>query len=315
MVPVHTILVPTDLSACAERAYAPAAGLAARYGADLRVVRVAEYDLEPAAYVSPTTWDDVAAGLRLPPGLEPPRGPIHVEEVPSPVYVPVRRSMPDVGLRKPAAMVLREYAAEHDVDLIVMATHGRRGFRRFLMGSVAERLVRTAPCPVLTVPCEGDASGDVVVAPVDFSDSSREGLAYAKSVAAQRGVPLHVVHVVDTSAALIPALVGPGLRRLADVEADVRGDLERFVRETPGPRLDAVVMSVVEGDPAYAVRDYAAGVAAGVIVVATQGRTGFDRLVMGSVSERLLRLAPCPVLTVPPPTARGGRWRKWSRRR
>ena len=302
MLRVRTILLPTDRSDCAERAYAPAAELAATFGATLRVVRVTGWDFDPPHIASPTTWDDVARDLRLPPGQEPPRGPIHIEEVPSPVYMTVRRSMPHVGLPTPPAMILREYAVQHEVDLIAMATHGRRGLRRFLMGSVAEELVRTAERPVLTIPCEGRGLGDVVLAPVDFSEGSREALRYAKEIAAQRGAALHVLHVVETPLPTLPYLARRSHPPADEVAADARADLDQFVRGTPGPDLDPVV-GVVQGAPAFAIRDYAAEVGVGIVVVSTRGRTGLDPLLMGGVAERLLRIAPCPVLTIHP----GGR--------
>ncbi len=299
MLRARTILVPTDRSECAERAYAPAAELAASFGATLRIARVAEWDLDPSDLVNPTTWDDVAHNIRLPPGQEPPRGPIPIEEVPSPIHIQARWATPGVGLRTPAAIVLREYALRHEVDLIVMATHGRRGVRRFLMGSVAEELVRTAECPVFTIPCEGSGLGDVVLAPVDFSEGSREALRYAKEVAARRGAALHVLHVVETPTWPAPYPVSLGFRPVSEVVADALVALEAFERETPGPALDPIVR-VVTGVPAASIRDYATEAGAGIVVISTRGRSGFDRLIMGSVAERFLRMAPCPVLTIHP---------------
>lgn len=305
MLRIRTILLPTDRSDCAEHAYAPAAELAAYFGADLRVVHVAEYDPSPSDAINPTLWEDVTRDLRLPPGQEPPRGPIDIEEVPAPIHVPVRRSMPEVGLRMPPVLVLREYALRHEVDLIVMATHGRRGFRRFLMGSVAEELVRTVACPVFTVPCEARGLGDMVLAPVDFSEGSRVALRYAMEIAARRGVALHVLHVVGTSTSPMPYLASRGGQPGSKprVAGRARTALEQFVHETPGPVKDPVVR-VVTGVPVYsAIRDYAIEAGAGIVVVSAWGRMGFERLIMGSVAERFLRIAPCPVLTVHP----GGR--------
>jgi nucleotide-binding universal stress UspA family protein len=298
MLRIRTILVPTDRSDCAEHAYAPAAELAAYYGATLRVVHVLEWEPDPSDDANPTMWEDVTHDLHLPPGQEPPHGPIPIEEVDSPIYIPIRKSTPDIGLRTPPAIVLRDYALSHEVDLIVMATHGRRGIRRFLMGSVAEELVRTAECPVFTIPCEARGLGEVVLAPVDFSEGSREALRYAKEIAARRQVALHVLHVVEASTSP-PYLVSRVVRPADEVAADARVCLDQFVRETPGPIPDPV-MHVVTGAPAYAIRDYATEVGAGIVVVSTRGRRGLDRLIMGSVAERFLRLAPCAVLTIHP---------------
>ena len=308
---VRKILVPTDHSACAERAYAPAADLAAHTGAVVQVVRVAEYGPPLPASAAPITWDDVALDLRLPTEETPPSGPVDVETV-------------EASHASTAGAIL-DAARTHRADLIVMGTHGRRGLARMVMGSVAEEVVRTADCPVLTVSCHNAPEGGPVLVPVDFSDGSRQALRHGRALAAERGVPLHVVHVADWPVSPPPYLADFGLPSLPDVLARAQTDLDAFVAETAvaeplvaeplvddafaddvfdagtsGRDVATSVQVRVGGLAAFALTEYASEIGASLVVISTHGRTGLDRLLMGSVAERVVRTAPCPVLTVRP---------------
>ena len=285
MLQIRTILVPTDRSACAERAYAPAVELAARYGAELRVVHVSEPGFN-LVDIAPVTWDDIAQDLRLPNGHPPPSGPIHIEEIEA------------SGL---PAQTLLDYAREHDVDLVVMGTAGRRGFARLFLGSVAEELVRQADRPVLTVPCTDAPQGGPVVLPMDLADGSREALLHGKALAAERGVALHAVHVVQWPSA--PSYLDIlKLPPVATVTASAQQSLDALIADTVGPGVVSVARVRVSGSVAHSVADYVRDIGAGLLVLSTHQRTGVDRVVMGSVSEEIVRMVPCPVLTVRPGT-------------
>ena len=283
MLQIRTILVPTDRSACAERAYGPAADLAARTGAEIRVVHVAEPGLA-VADLSPTTWDDVAAGLHLPDGVAPPSGPIVVEEIEA------------TGL---PAETLLAYAREHDADLVVMGTSGRRGFARFFLGSVAESLVRQADRPVLSVPCHDPRPTGPVVLALDLGDGSREALLHGHALSAARGVALHAVHVVlwPSSPTYLDLLHMPPA---ATVTAAAQTSLDALVADTVGAGVVTAARICLSGSVARSVADYVHDVGASLVVLSTHQRTGSDRLVMGSVAEETVRMASCPVLTVRP---------------
>ena len=271
MLRIRTILVPTDHSPSAERALAPAAALAALYGAALRRVHVAEAGLAP---------EPEPAGADVP-----------VETLAaSPV--------------SPALQIL-DHARALDADLIVMGTHGRLGFGHLFLGSVTEKVVRLADRPVLTVPCHDVPDGGPVVAPVDFSDGSRDALRLAGALAADRGAVLHALHVVEWPTSLPPYLVGVALPALPEILERAQAELAAFVAETfaaeaGGEDVVTAVRVRLGGLAASAVADYAREVAAPLVVISTHGRTGIGRLLLGSVTERVVRLAPCPVLTVRP---------------
>jgi nucleotide-binding universal stress UspA family protein len=203
-----------------------------------------------------------------------------------------------------AGEVILDYAAEHDVDLIVMGTHGRRGPARMFLGSVAEEVVRQARCPVLTLrrrdePRTVEAIQRVLV-PIDFSDHSRDALAYAQELAALYGGSLQVVHAIEEP--VYPYFYAPAggfsvLRELDELRQRTDEALDRLLSESPGPEVP-VEKSVVTGRPAVEIARFAEDQQTDLIVIASHGLTGLERLLVGSTAEQVVRLAPCPVFTV-----------------
>jgi nucleotide-binding universal stress UspA family protein len=177
-------------------------------------------------------------------------------------------------------------------DLIVMATHGGG----LLMGSVAERVVRHAPCNVLT--CRLHAQGNWpawsgrILVPVDFSDNSRRALDTARSLA--DGSPITVVHVVD--APRPPTPYHDVVPLPFDVDPGLRERVEAHVREWAAGPVDAI--SVVQGNVRETLLDECRRHAAVLVVTGTHGLRPPSEWMIGSTAERLTRSCPCPVLTV-----------------
>jgi nucleotide-binding universal stress UspA family protein len=156
MLPIHTFLHPTDFSDCSDSAFRLACALARDYGARLVVLHVAELP----AVVS----GDGMLMIQYPIDPEPLREQLQQLQ-PGDPKVPVEHRLVE---GYPAEQILR-VAAQTNCDLILMGTHGRTALNRLLMGSVAEQVVRKAPCPVLTVktpPRTAPASGKHVTAEV-----------------------------------------------------------------------------------------------------------------------------------------------------
>ena len=200
----------------------------------------------------------------------------------------------------PAAAV-SAYAGEVAAGVLVLGTHGRKGLQRLRLGSVAEAVVRRAPCPVLVVPnrSAGRTPGPSrpVLAAVDFSDLSAAALARARPLADLYGAPLDVLHVVDGldraglgASALAAHEIGMPAPR-PPTEADVRGFAERV-------GAGDVRVQVVVGSPAKEVAARAEALDAGAVVMGTHGRGGVARALFGSVTEGALRRVRCPVLAV-----------------
>ena len=199
-----------------------------------------------------------------------------------------------------AAPALLDYAAEHDIDLIVMGTHGRRGVRRFLMGSVAQEVVRLSSCPVLTVrQREAQAPLDSILVPIDFSEHSRKALQHAKALGALLAARLDLLHVVVDN--LHPAFYGLTVQSIYDIDPDLDekalAHLKAFYHETEGPDTE-VSFAVRSGHAVHEIVQFAEEQGSGFIVMGTHGLTGLERFFLGSVTEKVVRRAPCPVFTI-----------------
>jgi nucleotide-binding universal stress UspA family protein len=204
-----------------------------------------------------------------------------------------------------ASLVIVDEAVTKGVDLIVMGTHGRRGFKRLLLGSVAETVLREAPCPVLTVPPRAPAESSQVVAfkrilcPIDFSPSAHYALAVALDLARQSDGAVTLVHVIEWLAEEDPPTSAHF--NVAEFRRQMREDAER--------RLDALVAAesrtwseienvVVSGRAYREILRAAETGRADLIVMGAQGRGGVDLALFGSTTQQVVRGAPCPVLTV-----------------
>ncbi len=295
---VRTILVPTDFSPRTDNAFSYALGLARQVGAEVHLMHVIG-PLEGEAY-SPlrytpeaqvlhhdpqkTIYDLLAATL----ARHDAEG-VHVELV-------RQRGM------KPAPAIL-DYARREHIDLMVIGTHGAHGVRRLWLGSVAEQIVQQAPCHVLVVHerDEGEASPQAikrVLAPIDFSDTSRALLRRARALAEAYNAEIDLLHVIETPSFLKPIT---GLATLGDLAPDVGAKAEAYLNrlrdETGAPSL-RVRTHLEEGQPASRIVQFAQEHDTDLIVIATHGLSGMKRFFLGSVTERVVRAAPCPVFCV-----------------
>lgn len=221
-----------------------------------------------------------------------------------PIGVPVTYHV--VEAKSPHNVILRE-AAELSADLIVMGTHGRSGFERVLLGSVAEKVLRTSPVPVLTVPSHapdvvpgGRDPFKRILYATDFSPGSEHALRFAASLAEHAAAQLILLHSVEP----LPVGYDPIPVMAFDVTAynsalaeAAKGRLRAFVPDALrlGCDTDDVVTS---GRPYVEILRVAAERQVDLIVLGIHGRSALDRLVFGSTTEHVLRRATCPVLTV-----------------
>ncbi len=198
-------------------------------------------------------------------------------------------------------------AGEGGADLLVMATLGRTGWQRALLGSTAERVVRHAPCPVLTVPSgAGDTGAGKVrpfqlqklVVPVDFSRLAQAALPWATFLAAQFGAELVLLNVVEK----FPIDYLLGQEQTADTLARLRtqaaAELEPLAADLVKATGLKVSVVVRDGTPYTEICQAAETLGADLIVLTTHGYTGLQQVWLGSTAERVVRHASCPVLTV-----------------
>lgn len=297
MLNINRILFPTDFSAVAEDAFSHAAHLALRYDAEVYVFNVVTpkeaTDLNPMKYLPLEEVEGRTGMFYMPP-----------EQVkvttPAASEGRVRVTYGQIESVSPAHAIIEQAKAD-DIDLIVMGTHGRRGFDRLLSGSVSEEVVRQAPCPVFTVlageePTPGPYV-DHVLAPVDLSAQSETIADYAAELAETYNARLTLLHVVEQAAYPTVYGVDPITPELPNVEAKAREAMEELgerVRQQ-APDVQTVVTT---GYAARDIVDYVEDHNADMVVMATHGRTGLKRFVIGSVAEKVVRTAPCPVFTL-----------------
>ena len=202
------------------------------------------------------------------------------------------------------AQAIITYCSDYHIDLVVMGTHGRKGLSRQILGSVTEEVVRRAPSSVLAVhgndPFEPlHQHLNTITVPVDFSEHSRAALVYAREIANMFQAKLHVIHVIEEY--LHPAFYNTGTFSIYDVEPRIEEKvlvrLKQFYEESPGPDPGAH-FHVRHGHPARDILEEMDTWDSDMLVLGTHGLTGLNRVIMGSVAERLVRLSPCPVFIV-----------------
>lgn len=291
--PIRSILVATDLGEGSDGLVRSAAALAGVSGAELHVLHVLELDAAPYGAMA-------EAG-------EIPSYPGRIERAEEALAEQVRRVVPArVGARPRvvnyvAHRAITEEAADLGVDLIVLGAHRGGEVAAEILGSTADRVIRTAevPCLVLRRPLSLPLRRLGV--PVDFSEPSRAALRVAGEWVSWLGggdseaaaPELHVLHVD-------PAIETPESPAGADATPE-----ERLAREAAEalPALAGVPVRTAvrrEPSPAAGILSLARELDLDLLVMGTHGRGGLSRLLIGSVASGIARKAPCPVLLVPP---------------
>jgi nucleotide-binding universal stress UspA family protein len=196
--------------------------------------------------------------------------------------------------------VIRDYAKEHDVDLVVVGTHGRSGVSKLMYGSVTERVIKTVHTPIIVIPpVGGKLPGSIVIA-YDFSGPSKRAAEIAHAIHDVFHGPLHMVHcyldvwgeytdrgaVVGEAAEKRREALHLGLEEMLQAEAK-----ELFSTEAQG-----VQTHLVTGDPAEELLKVAEEAGATLICAGTTGKSGIERLLIGSVARRLLHDSKVPLL-------------------
>jgi nucleotide-binding universal stress UspA family protein len=181
-------------------------------------------------------------------------------------------------------------------DLVVIGTHGRTGLARILLGSVAEQVIRHAPCSALAVRADGEpAPFTHVLCPVDFSDSARHAVELAAALVEPGGAGIELLHVLELPVAYSGEPFAADFMR--DLDKHAAETLDEWVvqlgSKTSVPvkarsrigRPGTQTLAVLDADPSF-----------DLVVMGSHGRTGLRRILMGSVAEQVVRHAHVPVL-------------------
>jgi nucleotide-binding universal stress UspA family protein len=290
-VALRNILLATDFSHSSDAALAHAASIARRYDAKMFLAHV----IRPDAYqLVPPEATTVA--------LEQTRR--YAEQQMASLLISGRlRDIPHQVLLGTGELwpVLSDLMSRHEIDLIVVGTHGRTGVRKLLLGSAAEEIFRMASCPVLTVgpKVETPAGATLVRDPLsrrrflyatDFTAHSERAAAYAVSLAQENQAHLTLLHVVKEAAdvsehnrARLVGFVTKRLRALLPDEADLWCEPEIIVQF---------------GEPADAILKVAAETKAELIALGVRKAGTFPGHLPPATAYKVVCQATCPVLTV-----------------
>lgn len=282
----ETVLVPTDGSDCAQAAVGYAEDLGRQYDATVHTLCVVDSRrIENAPQYDTLKKERVeiveSASERLSS-----RG-IQAEHA-------VRTGIPHKSIL--------EYASEQGVDLVVMGTHGRTGVERYLLGSVTEKVIRLSDTPVLTVNAATDETAtypytDVLV-PTDGSEGAEAAAAPAIDIAGSYDARLHTLSVIDTMALGVDV---PSSGLLDALEESAESAVERMREQATGDSVSAVETTTEHGNPYRRITDYIDEHDISLVVMGTHGHTGIARYLLGSVTEKVVRTSPAPVMTVRQP--------------
>ena len=287
-VSLKNILFTTDFSDYADRALPYAVGLARHYGGTIFVAHTIPPEPRRPLPLEPT-----------PPELDDLR--YHAEHamdsfVRSAPLASVRYEV--VLERGETELVFQDIVKKHDIDLVVIATHGRAGLKKLLLGSIAEEIFRSVTCPVLTIGPDVKrneiACGSLrhILYATDFSAASLCALPYALALAVDYRARLSCVHVI-AEITTIPLYYRERTLR------DAREEMEKLLPAGAGLACEPQIIAVT-GDPAEKILELACDLDSDLIVMGARHQ-GSARLVAHlpwACTHQVVRHATCPVLTV-----------------
>ena len=307
MIEIQRILCPIDFSEYSRHALDHTVALARWYGSTITVLHV--FSTTPVAAFAP--------GM---PDFEPI---VLTSADRDQLLVDVKRfidteSAPGVSIdaeirEGDAVGEILSLATDMKADLLVLGTHGRSGFERLLLGSVTEKLLRKASCPVLTVPRRHPDAVPAtpvlfkqILCAVDFSECSMHALNYAMSVAQEADAHLTVLNVMGDELDVTPdaygAIIMNDLESLADFrkrhQDEARRRLNEAVPESVAAYCNVETMVSSGGKPSREILRIASEQQTDLIVVGVQGRGAASVMFFGSTTNHVVREATCPVLTI-----------------
>jgi nucleotide-binding universal stress UspA family protein len=291
MIRIDHVLCPVDFSDTSRRALDHAAAVAKWYEARLTVLNV--FPVMPVMDVPPLVLDDKTRDEIT--------GKLRRFTAVVPASIPLELKVEQADSIHEA---IREQASSRGADLLVIGSHGRSGFKRLLLGSVAERVIRHAPCPTMVVPArahdvapEGPIRYRTILCPVDFSEHSIRAIEYAVNLAEESDAVLRVLHVLPPLSDDLHELEAS----FADLRSQIEGDrLRRLSELIPADAATycTVHTALRQGAVHREILAAAAEHPADLIVMGGLGRGALDAAIFGSNTARVVRAACCPVLVI-----------------
>ncbi len=294
MLEIKLILCPVDFSEFSIRAYRHALSLAEHYRAKLVAQHVVELSRYPYADYAASAGDYERFCRALREGGKEQLQEFmkkHTHDDIKPELVVHQGAAPDSIL---------SLAQARKTDLIVMGTHGRRGFDRLMLGTTTDRVMRRASCPVLAVclpPRDSSATGKEpghvhhlsrVLFCTDFSENSERALNYAVSVRAEYNAELTLLHVLEGV---------PSSANLEKARAAATEQLDKLIPPGEG-KTSKIKTAVCIGKPYLQIVQFAQDAQIDLVTMGVRGRGALDLAVFGSTTYRVMQLGSCPVLAV-----------------
>ena len=292
MLYLNKILIPTDFSDAANAVLLPALCLAEQFDASLHVLHLDRPTAGPAA-TNESFWTRFQAEIEAYRQTHP------LTCLPDDLHVHSIKVNP-----ASVNQAILGYADKYKFHLIVLGTQAHAGFSHLFMGSVAEEVVRRAPCPVLTLrvqtsPVPAPARIRHILVPTDFSDCSQHALMHAKELAHRLDAHLTVLHVIQKRT-LLHASLNPELQHLIQATmnpAFYDEHLRSLYASVPGPEV-AVTFHAVGGQVPQEIATFADSHDVDLTLLSTHGMTGVRHFLLGSVTEQVVRRTTSPVLTI-----------------
>ncbi|KOX94407.1 universal stress protein [Haloarcula rubripromontorii] len=291
--PINSILVPTDGSDGARIGARRGIDLAATIGADLHVLSAVDArDIEPdlnsdgqtdrerlLTEAAERAVDSIATLARA-----------HLS---GQITTAVESGIP--------FQAINDYVDAHDIDLIVMGTQGRTGFERVALGSVAEKTLRTAAVPIVTVTPDGDIVEigdqryDNILLPTDGSEGAALAIEWGITLAELYDATVHTLYSVDTS-----RFGGAeGATEIHEALEQTGQEALEAVHERASDADVSVAGNIASGPAARAILSYSEEHDIDLIAMGTHGHSGLTRYLTGSVTETVVRHSSVPVCCVP----------------
>ena len=293
MIKINKILIPTDFSRCAEQAFTHAIYFAKKYQSEIHILNVNTlFDDYHELLSNTSAANDICKMAE------------------DSINIQMSKIIDNVNLENlkiiksqkrgiSAASIILDYSHDNDINLIVMGTHGRHGLGYLLLGSVAEEVVRFSPCPVFTIREEDEPKPikkfTNILVPIDFSERSNLSIKYAKEIAKLYNSKLQLLHVIEDTIPAAYSLVGVSsiYNLFPDLEDKSKKRLENLFNESNVKHENYIV----NGHAAKEILNFSKTHNSNLIVIATHGLTGIEHFLIGSVAEKVVRMAQCPVFT------------------
>ena len=288
MIAIKKILCPVDFFPASDAAVSHAAALAGNYEASIHLLHVItpvavgtyEYAIDTAELMKSMEERSTDELKKLAAKVKEASISCEFEIYVGDVYDEIKRA---IEVAKP--------------EIVVMGTHGRRGVERWFMGSTTEKLLRHSPVPLITISAAGEKQAaprfQRILVTTDFSDGTPDALAYAFSVAQENESQISLLHVIhdvaaDVSGKYRDSLIEGVHKQLNDlVPAEAKNWCDVNTRVDTGIPY-RIILRILEDEKID------------LVVMNIHGKGMLDRALLGSTAERVVRVAPCPVMLIPP---------------